>query len=107
MDNLGNESVTIEEMMDLLAQEPFGIKDQANALLIARYLIEPNEDDYILLDISRSEELSVLKSVFKKFVNDYKLINERSERLLVQALDDVSCFDHSNILSSFASMWTL
>lgn len=46
-----------------------------DALLVARYLIEDNNEETIIVDENRTQDLAIIKDVFKKFVNKYELFS--------------------------------
>ena len=51
----------------------------SKSLIIARYLVEDNTDDYIDFDPDRSESIIRVTSVFKKLVNNYSLYTEEKD----------------------------
>lgn len=48
-------------------------------MLLARYLIEDNNDYYVELDINKTSNLKMIESVFKSLVKPYKLFKENEE----------------------------
>lgn len=82
-------------MKSLLIKEPFQLAEET-ALLIARYFIEPNDDPFIIFDTERKQEVVMIKSIFKAFVNNYNLPNETQELELAEAVYDVYYFFFSN-----------
>ena len=46
------------------------------SLLIARYLVEDNNEDFVELDLDKTESIARVISVFKKMVSDYELYTE-------------------------------
>jgi len=80
--------ISIDYMRGILVREPFAL-DENSALLVARYFIEPNDQDFLQLDLERTQDWVVLKSVLKKFLNNYKLIDEAEEVALVGSVDMV------------------
>jgi len=40
---------------------------------MARYLVEDNNDDLVLLNLEKTESIARVISVFKKMVSDYEL----------------------------------
>lgn len=71
-------------------REPFGVKDETNALLIARYLIEPNDEDTLIFDVTRTQEMIIMKSVFRKLVGSYTLISESDAKAINNELVEVT-----------------
>lgn len=47
--------------------------------MIARYLVEDNEDDYVMFDPNRSESIVRVTCIFKKLVNNYSLYTEEQD----------------------------
>ena len=46
-----------------------------DALLVARYLIESNNEDYQQVDENKTQSIGIIKEIFKKLVSKYKLLN--------------------------------
>lgn len=78
------------DMKNILSHDPFSIKDENTCTLIARYLIEPSEEEYVIFDMGRTQEWAVTKSVFRKLVGNYQLIDERAEKALADSVDEVT-----------------
>lgn len=47
--------------------------------MVSRYFIEDNNEDFIVLDENRSNDIVLIKDVFKKFVNKYVLYKPEEE----------------------------
>ena len=67
---------------------------------MARYLIEPNEDDVLLFDMSRSQDIVIIKSVFRKLVESYTLLSEDEENSMGNELGEVIIPSSNNKLMS-------
>ncbi len=65
--------VSVREMAHFLMQEPFQLRDMNNALQLARYLVEDNYHSHVELNYGRTINLSILKSVLRKLLNNYKV----------------------------------
>ena len=57
-------------------RDPFNWKDEEQLLLVSRYLIESNEEDYVYIDTTRISEINIVKSVFRKLVGAYVIDEE-------------------------------
>jgi len=81
--------ITLGDMKTILSHEPFGIKEENSTTLMARYIIEPNEEDYLLYDVNRAQDLPIVKSVFRKLIGSYTLLNEEEENGLSNELAEI------------------
>lgn len=50
------------------------MKNDEWILLVSRFLIEDNTEDYINFDPKRSSDTNIVRSVFKRLVNNYQLL---------------------------------
>lgn len=57
---------------------------------MARYLVEPNEEEYLLFDLNREQEMVIIKSVFRKLVGYYTPLEEEDERIMNDEVGEVS-----------------
>ncbi|KAL4490859.1 hypothetical protein ABPG72_008595 [Tetrahymena utriculariae] len=76
-----NSHVTIDEMRQRLQMSPFSIKGYEEALLFARYLVEDNQEEYLYLDLNRSSNFRVIRSIFKTSIGQIQLIDEETEKI--------------------------
>ncbi|CAD8082922.1 unnamed protein product [Paramecium sonneborni] len=74
--NKYEKSVKIHELLDMLLQEPFKIQSYEQRKLIARYLVEDNYEDYIVYDALRSNDTSIVLSIFKQLIGKYELFQK-------------------------------
>ncbi|CAD8156115.1 unnamed protein product [Paramecium octaurelia] len=65
--------ITIEEVIEILSKEPFIMNDEREKLLVARYLVEDNTQDYVLHSLKNSNSISIIKSVLKQLLGKYEL----------------------------------
>ncbi|KRX05716.1 hypothetical protein PPERSA_09856 [Pseudocohnilembus persalinus] len=70
---------TIYDMVQILQRPPFLISNNQDALLVARYLVEDNQNDFYELNYSKSQNLDVIRSIFKNLIGYYKLYSEDEE----------------------------
>lgn len=59
-------------------------------MLMARYLIEPNDDEILTFDFNRTQDLSIIKSVFRKLVGSYTLLGEEEEKIMSTEVAEVN-----------------
>ncbi|CAD8088819.1 unnamed protein product [Paramecium sonneborni] len=71
------QQIKIHELLDFLLQEPFKIQSYEQRKLIARYLVEDNNEDYVVYDALRSNDVSIVLSVFKQLIGKYELFTKR------------------------------
>lgn len=62
-------------MLNKLIKSPFNLPYEDSPLL-ARYLIEDNREDLIILDGHNSMDTIIIKSVFKKILGPFTLYND-------------------------------
>lgn len=70
-------------------REPFNIKNEKALLLVSRFLIENNEESHVILDLKRTSETVIIKSIFKKLVGNYSLLSESEERIIYEKISAV------------------
>lgn len=66
----------------ILKRSPFSIKKEEDALLFARYLVEDNQEDYLILDINRQNHQRVIRSVFQNAIGKIQLTDEVKDKML-------------------------
>ncbi|CAD8186198.1 unnamed protein product [Paramecium octaurelia] len=72
-----DQQIKIHELLDLLLQEPFKIQSYEQRKLIARYLVEDNNEDYVVYDALKGNDTQIVLSVFKQLVGKYELFTKR------------------------------
>jgi hypothetical protein len=70
-------------------RNPFRIRDEDKLLLVSRYLIEDNLEDYVMLDEEKTMEIGIVKSVFKNLLGNYTLLDDQIEETLHQEITTV------------------
>ena len=70
-------------------REPFNVRNDKNLLLVARYLIENNEEDHVILDSNRTSEIIIIKSIFKKLIGNYVLLSKEEEKIIYDKISAV------------------
>ncbi len=62
---------------------------EENAILLARYLIEDNNEEYIIFDEYRISEIDPVKNIFKKFIGPYELLTPEKEEIMIDSISQV------------------
>ncbi|CAD8066733.1 unnamed protein product [Paramecium primaurelia] len=81
--------ITIEEIIDILSKEPFMMDDEREKLLVARYLVEDNTQDYVLHSLKNSNSISIIKSVLKQLLGKYELFSISEKQNIEQHLKQI------------------
>jgi len=68
------------ELIPVLMDEPFSIQTEEKALLLARYMIEDNNEPFIELDLKKANKLATIQSIFKHVVGPYMILNHEEEK---------------------------
>ena len=68
-DNNGKLSIAV--LTKCLMEKPFEMKNQNEALLLARYMIEDNHDHFNHLNVRQETEVTLIKSIFKNLLQNY------------------------------------
>ncbi|CAD8195219.1 unnamed protein product [Paramecium octaurelia] len=80
------QEITISELVDTLSAYPFNIQDSKQALLLARYLIEDNSQQFVDYRPSQVNDICVIKSVLKNVIGKYTLMNEEQQQQIMQTI---------------------
>jgi len=81
--------ISLADLKNIFSHDPFKVRDENNAILLARFIVEPQDEETIVFDQNRSQDLSIVKNVFKKLVGNYKLLDEDEEREIVEELGEI------------------
>lgn len=57
--------------------------------MISRYLVENNQEDHVILDLERTAETIIIKSIFKKLVGNYTLYEREEENKIYEKISNV------------------
>ena len=68
---------------------PFDIKENAHAVLIARYLIEDNTDDYVFYDENAKNDVNFVKSVLRQLLGTIRVLNPEEEQTIFNEISEV------------------
>lgn len=69
------EHITMKETLEILELEPFGLKADS-ASLLARYLVEDAEGEYVYCDLANEQKREVVKSIVRSLLGEYELAAE-------------------------------
>lgn len=65
-----------------LFSEPFCLESEEYAQLLARYLVEDNDQETVELNFNQTNNIAVIKSIFKQVVGEYHLLNPNEEKTI-------------------------
>lgn len=71
--------VTVSEMLQRFQRVPFLLVKSTDLVLLSRYLIEDNEEAFVLVDMERSQSIECIRSIFKTLIGPYSLLNPPQE----------------------------
>lgn len=60
--------VKLKEISDRLQREPFLLLDEDSALLVARFLCEDNNEEFVIYNDQLAQSLTIVRSVLQKLV---------------------------------------
>ena len=58
------------------SRPPFSIQNEEDSILLARYLVEENQEDWVIFDENRANSVKIVKSVFKNLIKSYELFSK-------------------------------
>lgn len=79
------------EVIITIFREPFCVGSVGGeSLLLARFLIENNDQEYLEFDLERKNDIPVIKSIFKTLIGNYTILDEESEKIIKGQAQKVS-----------------
>ncbi|CAD8148051.1 unnamed protein product [Paramecium octaurelia] len=81
-----SEELSIHQVKNILHKPPFEIHDHQQIKLLSRYLVEDNSQDYLIYDQDRTNQTSIIKSVMKKIVGKYEILQNEEEKSILQSI---------------------
>jgi len=81
--------ISVNDMKNILTHDPFGVKEDGTALLLARFLVESQDEDTIPFDLNRTQDVGTIKNLFKKLVGSYALLEDEDERVMAEELSEL------------------
>lgn len=82
-------AIELIEVYNKLKQEPFSVSDLESNLLLARYLVEDNDNDYVKFNYQAHINIDVIKSRFKTIVGPIKVYSNEEENSYQQQLINI------------------
>ncbi|CAD8066352.1 unnamed protein product [Paramecium primaurelia] len=80
------QEITIIELVDILQAYPFNIQDNKQALLLARYLIEDNSQQFVDYKPQQQNDVCIIKSVLKNVIGKYILMSEEQQQNIMLSI---------------------
>jgi len=75
-------------------REPFVITNDDQALLVARYLIEENDEEFLYFDENMTGNINIIKSILKKLIGHiYSWSKEARNRIHDEIVDVIILFN--------------
>ncbi|CAD8051783.1 unnamed protein product [Paramecium primaurelia] len=81
-----SEELSIHQVKNILHKPPFEIHDHQQIKLLSRYLVEDNSEDYLIYDQDRTNQTTIIKSVMKKIVGKYEILENEEEQSILQSI---------------------
>ncbi|CAD8151382.1 unnamed protein product [Paramecium pentaurelia] len=81
-----SEELSIHQVKNILHKSPFEIHDHQQIKLLSRYLVEDNSEDYLIYDQDRTNQTTIIKSVMKKIVGKYEILDNEEEQSILQSI---------------------
>jgi hypothetical protein len=99
----GNQDGTInlQILEQNLKKEPFVLKNKDSGRLLARFLIEDNDKDYIIFDKNVVNSLQMVKSIFRNVVGNYKVLTKPEMTKIHKNITSVITAHEKGIARSF------
>ncbi|KAM3144405.1 hypothetical protein pb186bvf_003569 [Paramecium bursaria] len=72
------ENISLDEVCQRLKQYPFDLV-QDDALILARYLVEDNNEEFVQYDTQKQQKKFIIKSVYKKLLGEFKLYSQEEK----------------------------
>lgn len=85
----------------MIIRDPFLIADPQQAQTLARFMVEDNASEIVTLDPEAYQKAAVVKSVFRKLVGCYTLLDSTKDKRLWEEITGV------NLIFIFSSLWSL
>ncbi|CAD8191037.1 unnamed protein product [Paramecium pentaurelia] len=80
------QEITIIELVDILSAYPFNIQDNKQALLLARYLIEDNSQQFVDYRPQQLNDVCIIKSVLKNVIGKYIIMSEEQQQNIMLSI---------------------
>jgi hypothetical protein len=68
--------ISIAEIIEIFMQAPFNVRNEESAILMARYLVEDQNDQIIYYDPELQNDCLMVKSIFEQVIPRYRIPSE-------------------------------
>ncbi|CAD8190392.1 unnamed protein product [Paramecium octaurelia] len=80
--------INLSEIEEILKQSPFDLPDD-QALLVARFLAEPEQEEWIYYDNYQTNDVVIVISIFRNLVKPFELLNPQYYDTIHQELKQI------------------
>ncbi|CAD8184076.1 unnamed protein product [Paramecium pentaurelia] len=80
--------INLSEINDILKQSPFDLPDD-QSLLVARFLAEPEQEEWIYYDSYQTNDVVIVISIFRNLVKPFELLNPQFYDSIHQELKQI------------------
>ncbi|CAD8090099.1 unnamed protein product [Paramecium primaurelia] len=80
--------INLSEINDILKQSPFDLPDD-QSLLVARFLAEPEQEEWIYYDSYQTNDVVIVISIFRNLVKPFELLNPQLYDSIHQELKQI------------------
>ncbi|CAK93464.1 unnamed protein product (macronuclear) [Paramecium tetraurelia] len=84
--------INLSEIDEILKQSPFDLPDD-QALLVARFLAEPEQEEWIYYDSYQTNDVVIVISIFRNLIKPFELLNPQYYDTIHQELKQI--FKHN------------
>ncbi|CAD8083088.1 unnamed protein product [Paramecium sonneborni] len=90
--------LALSDLIETFKQQPFELNDE-QATLIARFIIEPEQEEWIYYDLNCTNDIVISISIFKNLIKAYELISYDEHKMLYNQLCQMMKQNQSKIVS--------
>ncbi|CAD8077082.1 unnamed protein product [Paramecium primaurelia] len=90
--------LTLSDLIETFKQYPFELNDE-QATLIARFIIEPEQEEWIYYDVNCTNDIVISISIFKNLIKPYELISYEENKVLYTQLRQIMKSNQNKIVS--------
>jgi len=76
-------------MINILKNDPFNMSNEDDITLVARYVVEDNEEEYLFYDENAKNDLTVVRSILKKLMGNLPLWDHETIKQMHEDIVDV------------------
>ena len=66
--------------------KPFNLTNANDLLLVSRFLVESNAEDFIILNLEKKQDLLIIISILKKLIGNYVILSLEEEEKLYKSI---------------------